>query len=64
MAADTVLFCHTKKFKKAGQDHICVVPKDRADLKMIHYENNVLGNDKLVIVWDFLRTSKHACLYI
>ena len=39
-------------------------PKERADLKMIHDENNVLTNDELVIVRDFLRTSKHACLYI
>ena len=36
-------------------------PKERADLKMIHDENNVLTNDELVIVRDFLRTSKHAC---
>ena len=39
-------------------------PKKKADLKMIHDENNVLTNDELVIVGDFLRTSKHACLYI
>ena len=39
-------------------------PKERADLKIIHDENNVLTNDKLVVVRDFLRTSKHACLYI
>ena len=39
-------------------------PKERADLKMIHDENNVLTDDELVIVRDFLRTSKHACLYI
>ena len=39
-------------------------PKERADLKMIHDENNVLTDDELVIVRDFLRTSKHACLYV
>ena len=39
-------------------------PKERADLKMIHDENNVLTDDELVIVRDFLRMSKHACLYI
>ena len=37
-------------------------PERRADLKMIHDENNVLTDDELVIVMDFLRTSKHACL--
>ena len=39
-------------------------PKERADLNMIHDENNVLTDDELVIVRDFLRTSKHVCLYI
>ena len=39
-------------------------PKKKADLKMIHDENNVLTNDDFVIVGDFLRTSKHAYLYI
>ena len=38
-------------------------PKERADLKMIYDENHVLADDELVIVRDFLRTSKHACLY-
>ena len=64
MVAGTVLFCHTKKFKKAGQGHICLVSKERADLKMIHNENNVLTDDEVVIVRDFLRTSKHACICI
>ena len=32
---------------------------------MIHDENNVLtDDDELVFVRDFLRKSKHACLYI
>ena len=39
-------------------------PKDWADLKMIHDENNVLTDDELVNVRDFLKTSKQACLYI
>ena len=40
-------------------------PKERADLKMIQDENNLLRDDELVIVRDFLRTSKHACfIYI
>ena len=34
-------------------------PKERADLKMIHYENNVLMDDELVIVRDFL----HVYIY-
>ena len=31
---------------------------------MIHDENNLLTNDELVIVKDFLKTPQHACLYI
>ena len=39
-------------------------PKERADLKMIHNENNVLTDDELVVVRDLLKKSRHACLYI
>ena len=31
---------------------------------MIYDKNNVLTDDELVIVRDFLRMSKHACLYV
>ena len=31
---------------------------------MIHDENNPLADDELVIVQDFLKLSKHACLCI
>ena len=31
---------------------------------MIHDENNALPDDELVKVRNFLRTSKHICLYI
>ena len=39
-------------------------PKERADLKTIHDENNALTDDELVVVRDLLRKSKHAYLYI
>ena len=40
-------------------------PKERADFKIIHDENNVLtDDDELVIVRSLLKESKHACLYI
>ena len=39
-------------------------PKERADLKMIHDENNVLTDDELVVARDILRNSKHSCRYI
>ena len=31
---------------------------------MIHDENDVLTNDELVVVRDFLKKLKHACLYV
>ena len=64
MVVDTILFCHTKKYKYAGEGHICLVPKKRADLKMIHDENNLLLDDELVVVRSQLKKSKHACLYV
>lgn len=39
-------------------------PKEGADLKMIHNENNVLTNDELIIVRYFSKASKHAYFYI
>ena len=38
--------------------------KERADLKTIHNENDVLTDDELVFVRGILRKSKHACLFI
>ena len=53
-----------KNLRKQAKAIFVWYPQIKADLKMIHDENNVLTNDELVIVGDFLRTSKHACLYI
>ena len=39
-------------------------PKERADLKIIHDENNLLTDDKLIIVMGMVKESKHTCLYI
>ena len=39
-------------------------PKAKIDLKMIHDENDVWTDDELVIARNFLKKSKHACLYI
>ena len=38
--------------------------KERGDLKMIHDKNDVLTNDEMVVTRNFLKKSKHACLYI
>ena len=39
-------------------------PKERVDLKMIHDENNVLTDNEVFVARNFLKKSKHACLYI
>ena len=39
-------------------------PKERADLKIIHDENNALTNNELVIVRDLLKLAKRICVYI
>ena len=38
-------------------------PKERADLKTIHDENDVLTDDELVVVKSILSKSQYACLY-
>ena len=39
-------------------------PKERADLKTIYDENDVLTDDELVVARGILRKSKDACLNI
>ena len=53
-----------KNLQRQAKVIFVLYPKERADLEMIHDENNVLTDDELVFVTDFLRNSKHACLYI
>ena len=53
-----------KNLRRQAKAIFAWYPKERADLKIIHDENNVLADNELVIVRDFLRKSKHACLYI
>ena len=53
-----------KNLRRPAKSIFVCYPKERADRKMIHDGNNVLTNNELVIVRDFLRTWKHACLYI
>ena len=64
MVANTVLFCHAKNLRRQAKTIFFWYPKERRNLKMIHDENNVVMDDELVIVRDFLKTSKDACLYI
>ena len=53
-----------KKLREQAKYIFVWYPKARIDLKMIHDENNVLTEKELVIVRDFLKKSKYACLYI
>ena len=38
-------------------------PKERADLKAIHEENDVLTDNELVVARNFLKSKKYGCLY-
>ena len=60
----TVLFSHTKNLRKKAKATFVWYPKERAALKMIHDENNVLTGDEMLIVRSLLNESKHECLYI
>ena len=54
-----------KNLRRQANAIFVLYPKERADLKMIHDENDVLtDDDELVIVRNLLKESKHACLYI
>ena len=56
-----VLVCHTKKYKKAKAIFVSY-QKERADLKMIHNENDVLIDDELVAVRGQLKNVKKCML--
>ena len=53
-----------KNLRRQAKTIFVWYPKERADLKMIHDENDVLTNDELVVVRDLLKKLKYACLYI
>ena len=54
----------SKKLRRQAKVVFVLYPKERADLKAIHYENDVLTDDELVVVRVLLKKSKHICLYI
>ena len=53
-----------RNLRRLSRDLPIWYPKERTDLKMIHYENRVLTDDELVIVRGLLEKSKHACLHL
>ena len=53
-----------KKLTEQARAIFVWYPKARIDLKMIHDEKDVLTDDELVVARNFLKGSKHACLYI
>ena len=53
-----------KDLKRQAKAIFVWYPKERADLKMMHDENDVVTDDELVVAKNFLKKSKHACLYI
>ena len=57
-------FVIPKNLRKQAKAVFLWYPKERADLKAIHDENNVLTDDELVVARDFLRESRYGSLYI
>ena len=57
-------FAMPKNLRRQAKAVFVWYPKERADLKAIHDENDVLTDNKLVFVRRLLKKSKHACLYI
>ena len=53
-----------KRLREQAKAIFVWYPKARIDLKMIHDENDVLTDGELVVARNFLKKSKHACLYI
>ena len=53
-----------KKLREQVKAIFVWYPKARADLKMIHDENDVPTDNELVVARDFFKKSKYACLYI
>ena len=49
MVADTIIYCHIKRPRTLSW-----CPKESADLKTIHDENDVLIDDELVVVRSIL----------
>ena len=53
-----------KNLRRQAKVSFVWYPKEKADLKMIHDENDVLRIDELVVARNILKKSRHACLYI
>ena len=54
----------SKNLRRISKAIFAWYQKERADLKTIHEENDVLTDDELVVVRGLLKNSEHACLYI
>ena len=53
-----------KNLRRQAKTIFVWYPKERADLKTIYDENDVLTDDELVVARGILRKSKDACLNI
>ena len=54
----------SKNLRRQAKAIFVWYPKERADLKIAHDENDVLTNDELVVARNFFKMSKHVCVYI
>ena len=52
----------SKNLQRQAKTIFVWYPKERSNLKMIHDENNALTDDELVVLRDFFKKLKNACL--
>ena len=52
-----------KKLRDQVKAILVWYPKAKIGLKMIHDENDVLTDDELIVARNYLKKSKHTCLY-
>ena len=53
-----------KNLRKQAKAVFVWYPRERADFKAIHDENDVLAENELVVARGLLRESRYGCLYI
>ena len=53
-----------KNLRRQAKTIFVWYPKERADLKAIHEENDLLNDNDIIVVRKFFKKSKSECLYM
>ena len=54
----------SKNIRRQAEAIFTWYQKERGDMRTIHEENDVLTNDELIVVKEYLKNAERACLYI